>query len=589
MNAIFSSPGFLTALAAVPVLCAIYLLRNKFRTFEVSSLMLWDVSKKSRQGGLKLRRIETPLLFLIELLVILLLVHAAAGLMLRSKKDTSVVVVVLDDSFSMLAGNDTSPRDRAAGAIIEFLNDSGRFDARFILASQSCRLLGNSVTTTAQASELLRSWTCMSPSADLDRAITFAAELAPKAARLLIITDHKPDESPEKGRLEWWSFGRAIPNTGFVNAARTNLDDKSRCFWAIANLSPRPAGTTLVAVALQSGVEVMRKNILLDPGQVTRMIVNVDANVGPLKVTLDADGLTVDDQIILLPSTQRKVRVKVRIDDEKIRSLVVKAIETSSVGTVTSIAPEIVIGEKGKATAASQGCWKVEIVSDPNAAAYVGPFVMNRSHPLTEGLSLDGVIWGASKRSAFIGQTIIAAGNVPLITDRQLPDKTHNLKIYLNTEFSNIQSSTNWPVLMWNLLNWRTSDFKGLSRSNYTLGQPVIFQPKDQTAHLTLTHPDGKTKDIEAQTQRLMFGDLQPGLYRIDEKNEKTHLFAVNAMSNSESDLTAAMTGKWGRWQEASLFWWQWRPLDWILLLTALMLLSVHRVLTATNSRGAQI
>jgi len=589
MNAIFSSPNFLTGLAAIPVLCAIYLLRNKFRTFEVSSLMLWDVAKRSRQGGLKLRRIETPLLFLIELLVILLLVHAAAGLMLRSKKDTSVVVVVLDDSFSMLAGNDTSARDRAANSIIEFLNDSGRFDARFILASRSCRLLGNSVTTTARASELLRSWTCMSPSADLDRAITFAAELAPKAARLLVITDHKPDEPPEKGRLEWWSFGRAMPNTAFVNAARTNLDDKSRCFWAIANLSPRPTGTTLVAASLQSGAEIMRKNILLDPGQVTRMIVNTDANVGPLKVTLNADSLTVDDRIVLLPSSQRKVRVKVRIDDEKIRSLVVKAIETSAVGTVTSIAPEIVIGEKGKATTASQGCWKVEIISDPNAAAYVGPFVMNRSHPLTEGLSLDGVIWAAAKRSAFIGQTIIAAGNVPLITDRKLPDQTHDLKIYLSTEFSNIQSSTNWPVLIWNLMNWRTSDFKGLPRSNYTLGQPVIFQPNDPTAQLTLTAPDGKTKDIQTQTQRLMLGDLRPGLHRINEADKKTHPFAVNAMSHSESDLTAAATGKWGRWQEASLFWWQWRPLDWILLLTALMLLSAHRVLAATNSRGPTI
>jgi len=84
-----------------------------------------------------------------------------------------------------------------------------------------------------------------------------------------------------------------------------------------------------------------------------------------------------------------------------------------------------------------------------------------------------------------------------------------------------------------------------------------------------------------------MLGDLRPGLHRIDEGNKKTHTFAVNAMSQSESDLTAAATGKWGRWQEASLFWWQWRPLDWILLLAALMLLSAHRV--PTNSRGPTI
>ncbi len=589
MNAIFSSPIFLTGLLGVPVLCAIYLFRNKFRTFEVSSLMLWDAGSRSREGGLKLRFIETPLLFLIELLVILLLVGAAAGLMLRSKKDTSVVIVVLDDSFSMLAGADTTARDRAAEAVIEFLADSGRFDARFILAGQSCRLLADSVTTTAQALQLLQDWTCMSPTADLDRAITLAAELAPKAGRLLVVTDHQPADVIEKGRLEWWSFGRALPNTGFVNAARSTSDGKSRCFWAIANLSPRPARTTLIVRSLESGAELMREDLSLDPAQIRRMFVELGVTTGPIQVELDGDSLALDDRIVLLPPLERKVRVRVRIDDEKLRSLVVKAIESSGAGDVTSISPEIVIGEKGKAISTADACWKLEIISDPNASAYIGPFVMNRSHPLTEGLSLDGVIWGASKRQAFIGQTVIAAGNVPLVTDKQLGDGTHELKMYLNAEYSNVQFSSNWPVLIWNLLNWRRSGFKGLSRSNYVLGEAVIFQRKQLGEQLTLTAPNGKKTDIEIQTERLVLGDLQAGLYRIDEGKQSTHRFAINAMSYSESDLTGAVTDKWGKWQEASLFWWQWRPLDWFLLLGALMLLSVHRILTSSNTKGGRI
>src|SRR5258708_39364900 len=113
MQPLFLYPLAFLGLAAVPALVGIYLLRNRFRRQPVSSLMLWVDAREARAGGTRLRRLQTPLLFLLELLVILLLVFSASDPQMRLTQGTRPLVVVLDDSFSMLAGGQASPRNNA--------------------------------------------------------------------------------------------------------------------------------------------------------------------------------------------------------------------------------------------------------------------------------------------------------------------------------------------------------------------------------------------------------------------------------------------------------------------------------------------
>src|SRR5947207_8829176 len=98
---LFLYPVALFGLLAVPVLVAIYLLRNRFRRQPVSSLMLWLDAREARQGGTRLRRLQTPLLFLLELAVLVLLALAATDPQVRASEGTRPLIVVLDDSYSM--------------------------------------------------------------------------------------------------------------------------------------------------------------------------------------------------------------------------------------------------------------------------------------------------------------------------------------------------------------------------------------------------------------------------------------------------------------------------------------------------------
>ena len=70
--------GFLSLLA-IPGLVAIYLLRTRSRRYPVSSLMLWANQRRAREGGLRVERLQTPLLFFLELLAIILLTLAIAS------------------------------------------------------------------------------------------------------------------------------------------------------------------------------------------------------------------------------------------------------------------------------------------------------------------------------------------------------------------------------------------------------------------------------------------------------------------------------------------------------------------------------
>ena len=228
MNILFAYPFAFAALAALPVLLAIYLLRNRFRQVYVSSLMLWGIQRRHKQGGLNLDRLQTPLLFLLEFLVLLLLAAAAVGPLLRSKSDTRRLVIVLDDSFSMLAKTDTSCRQRAQDELKRYLKSSRPFQAAFIRAGIQPVVLADKVDNMAAATSALDQWQCMSPLADLDKALAMAGQIADGKARILIISDHFLEGIAKDTLFESWSFGEPLDNTGFLHADRIRVDDRTR-------------------------------------------------------------------------------------------------------------------------------------------------------------------------------------------------------------------------------------------------------------------------------------------------------------------------------------------------------------------------
>jgi hypothetical protein len=581
MFPILTYPLALAGLAAVPALVAIYWLR-RFRRHTVSSLMLWLDPRPAREGGTRIDRLQTPLLFFLELAALLLLVFAAADPQVQGAQRARPLVVVLDDSFSMRAGGADSPRSRAIKALEEELRRSPRYSVRFVLAGERPQTLGEPARAAGEALGMLDGWQCRAPAARLDEAVVLGTELGGDLALVLVLTDHPPAAAPDRGRLQWWSFGKSQPNLAFVTAARTYRDGAERCLLEIANLSDTDQATDLVIEAGDPPAPVQRSAPRLGPREVHRVVLQLREGTPALRARLGPDALDYDNQVTLLPVHPRPVRVRVRVADEALRRLVDKALRATREALPVESRPDVLVTDDDAEGAGD--AWRLRLIADRDGAAYTGPFVTDRAHPLTEGLSLQGVVWGAGKGTDLPGGPVVMAGNVPLVTDQEVGPR-HEVRLRLRPDLSTVQDSPAWPVLVSNLLGWYDALAPGLHRPNLRLGQEATLtfaRPRDAVA---VVAPDGSRRRLPVPDRRVVVRAEDVGVYQVRaaDKPDGAVLAAVaaNALARDESDLSGCGPGRWGDWLDETSLRLEYQSVSWLLLVLALGVVTVHLVLVA--------
>lgn len=582
--------GFL-ALLAVPILVGIYLLRTRSRRYPVSSLMLWVNQKQARQGGLRIERLQTPLLFLLELLTLVLLALAIAAPIIRTSKSQIPLMVVLDDSFSMLAGAGDTPRSRSITALDKLLKPEGlnplakpRYGVRYVLAGTEPQLLNEEAKSASEAIAELERWKCLSPSADLEAAISFAAALGDSQMLMLVVTDEAPANPLKSERIQWWGFGTPEPNMAFVNATRNPYESGERCLFEISNLSGGERSTELIVESYgtvdgDSPARLHHSTVAIRPMETHRVFLNLPPKTPALRARIGKDSLSIDNTVVLLPQIRKPVRVLVKIQDQRLRSLIEDALEAAERGIPTTTQPELIFLD-GEAPEENAGeAWLMHLLIEPQASAYLGPFVVNHAHPLTEGLSFNGVVWGAGTTEELIGIPIITAGNVPLLTDTERYTGVHELRLRLRPDLSTLQTSPNWPALIWNLLEWRASELPGLERSNLRLGETAVLNTKVGVESVRIVSPTGDIRDQSVLDRKVNLMAQDVGIYEIGTASEE-YAFSSNALYQSESDLRTRVSGRWGNWGDTALEWWGYRSFAWFFLLLAIATLTLHLILS---------
>lgn len=581
--------GFL-ALLAVPILVGIYLLRTRSRRYPVSSLMLWGNQKQARQGGLRIERLHTPLLFLLELLTLILLALAIAAPIIRTSKSQIPLIVVLDDSFSMLAGDEDTPKSRVIKALEELLAPEGlnplakpRYGVRYVLAGTEPQLLSEEAKSASEAIAELERWKCLSPSADLETAISFAAALGDSQVLMLVVTDEAPAHPLGSERIQWWSFGVPQPNVAFVNATRSPYESGERCLFEISNLSGGERRTELVVeihnpVIGNSSARLHHSTVAIRPMETHRVFLNLPPKTPSLRARIGEDSLLIDNTVVLLPRIRKPVHVDVKIQDQRLRLLIEDALEAAERSLPTTTKPELIFLDHATPRDGLSDAWLMHLVVEPQASAYLGPFVVNRAHPLTEGLSFNGVVWGAGSTEELIGIPIITAGNVPLLTDTERYAGVHELRLRLRPDLSTLQTSPNWPALIWNLLEWRASELPGLERSNLRLGETAVLNTKMGVQSVQIVSPNGDIRDQPVLDRKVSLMARDVGIYMMETESEK-YVFSSNALRQSESDLRTRASGRWGDWGNTALEWWGYRSFSWFFLLLAIATLTLHLIL----------
>lgn len=574
MLPVFTTPLAFFGLLSLPALAAIYYLHMRSRLQPVSSLLLWSDARLAPEGGRRVERFRFPLLFWLELLLLLLLVFAAAGPHLSASTTTRPLIVVLDDSFSMQAGAPDSPRTRAAEAIQKELRRRPRASVRYILSGERPLLLNDG--------DSLDRWTCEAPAARLDAAIALALQMGGEPAAVFVLTDKSPETPPETGRIRWWSFGKAVPNWAIVNAARTPGPRGDRLLLEVSNLSNDHRTTTLRIVSDSPAKELRRIDLRFGPGETHRAVLELPEAQGTVRAAVEADELEFDNSVTLVPVRRRTVHYDVRLGEAKMRSAAEKALQATGTATPGDH-PHLVFLDGSAAAPAGEESWTVRLLTEPEAEAFAGPFVLDRAHPLTDGISLTGVIWGSGK-SPVPGHPVVMAGNVPLLTDLESNGR-HEIRLRLRQDLSTLTESPAWPVLIWNLVQWRAGALPGLDRMNVRLGEEVNWTLASDAGSANLSRPGGESVDLPVHGRSVSVRAQRPGVYRLQAGAESAE-FAANPLNRDESDLTRTATGQWGDEHDETTLRLEYRDVRWILVLIAAAVATLH-LRVASRSRGA--
>ena len=580
-------PLALFGLAAVPLLVACYLFRNRFQRRPVSSLLLWRFITRPREGGPRLERLVLPLTFFLELLTVLLIVLSAVDPRWHHAGNRRPLFVVLDNSASMLAGGGSrSPRERAGRELARLYRENGSRTVRCIIAGKEPRLVGSLSARQDPLDEVRRRWHCGSAFAALEEGMRLGREAGGEDVDIVVLTDHAPPAAATgDARTRWLAFGAALPNAGITRATRRTVRGRERVFLQLSSFS---SGRTATAVIVDDGKggELVRRDVRLRPGESRQEVVDVPPGAELLHAWLQTgDALETDNHAWLVSEEPAPVRVLCRIGNAKLGRVFEKALDSSGMRSVLTENPLLVITDEPGLEPAGDLAWTVRLVSPAAARAYAGPFVCDMNHPLMAGTNLTAVIWGGGDQGALPGVPVVTAGNVPLVTDLVSRSGRHDLRFVFAPDLSTLQRTPNLPIMVWNLLRWRASESPGFAAVNVRLGEEAVLIPEPGTDVYQVVSPKGRQLAARTDGGRLAVPADEAGPWQVSGRSG-TYRFACNLFSPEESDLTRSVSGGWGSLVDAGMVREEYASTAWLWSVLAVAVLLGHlKLLTRAPGR----
>ncbi|MBF0545513.1 MAG: BatA and WFA domain-containing protein [Candidatus Riflebacteria bacterium] len=639
MNISFAHPLAFFGFLALGILLMIYFFKAKFQEKTISSLIFWVEEMNPSEGGRKKKPPTLPLIFFLETLIIALTVLAATGPWIPIQKNARFYSLILDDSFSMLAGGQKNHRQDAINFLKNELNNLSCSGIQVILAGNQPEIIANNLKSFQQIEKLLETdWNCFSSQSLISESIALALEFGGNRSRILVITDHPPDETPKDGRIRWISVGENIPNLAFTQALRSSTGENEKVLFEITNFASETKQTEL---KINIDGEEKKSSITVSPDQKLIFKYDLEPGKGLFSASISEDSLDFDNRISLVEVRKKPLPVILQISNPVLYDSLKKAIESTESAVILSDHPlmnsptnpaSIPSDNREKSGLALSGsfnpspllafldqkaseqnylsnCWKVKFIQPENSKAFMGPFLLDKSHPICEGLSMNDCIWGAQEKLSLPGEPLIFLGDTPLMTINAT-----NIFFQIYPEKSNLFLSPDWPILISNILDFRNESTPGPERKNLFLGSHLkLFFPGGKFDGVLLT-PDKsslsikKSKNIviasEANAkwqnkeekveitnseildnhEKLIFPKF-PGIYNFQVENEEWN-FAVNPCSPEESDLRKCSPGAWGNWTDDSSDR-QKFSLSGILILLALILSMLHGWYVSKLSLGS--
>lgn len=534
----FLSPWGLLALLAVPAVVALHWFRRRLPERRVAATFLFGGDRLAADAGRqRTTLLRTPSLWLECLAAALLALWLAEPTF--GGGDQRHVVFVLDDSASMAAG---STRADAVADVEARLAALGSTDRVTVLRTgpRPDVLLGPRALP-AEVGPALAQWRPVRPSHGVEAALDLACELAAGGGEVVFVTDRLPSQAWPAATVV--ALGRSEPNAALLSAqrfARRDGRDEVRVgvvgFGGLAatRLVVRAGDTELAAHAIELTAGAARSTIELPVG------------TGPVELQLSPDALALDNQAVLLPEPARTVVFCDLLPPERRAELqfdrVLGVLDDCRADVDPLAAQVLFVAEPGQPVAG-----QIEVVlprGEAPRSAFSGSFVVERSHPWTAGVTLQGVAWLAEER-VLPGQSLVAAGRQVLVSEEFL-ELGRRAWINVDGTRGNLVRAPDWPVLLANLVDAARLSVPGPERSNVLVGGEARFRRSlradGEDVAVVLVGPDGTSRPGTGGATLGWVID-QPGLHRlVGRSGQDLGRIAARFLDAAESDLAGRQT-----------------------------------------------
>lgn len=558
----FANPWGLLGLLALPIIAYVHMFHRRFPPLEIAGLHLWTLESRKDTPGRKKEKLPITRSLLLELLAALLIT-----LLLADPRDASVtsrphLVVILDDSASM-AAKDSQTSESTRGRVIKWLNNQqekmGRHGVYSVLTTgRRPVLIAGPRADWEQVNTAIQNWHPDSNSHSFETAWDLGAQLAVEEATFAFLTDKLPEEKqiiPE--RMAVYSFGRKLDNIG-ITAARWIYEPdtgKGTIFIRLANQGENAAEVKVLGTAKEN--KLIDETISLEAHTEKSLQWAVPGGLAELTLAVHAPGdpLEIDNEVKLIEPKIRTVTVSVTLPSSHSAFEPVKRIlgVLPDVQLGDTADADLVIAPAGDSPLNTRGLWWLGIgPEDPSLQAIassktvIGPFLIEKQHPLMNGIVLGGVVWGGLQKNPASTIPVISTAKSILLGQRT--DSAANSYILnLDLAASNLTESPDWPIFWTNLIEQCRTSRPGFQRWNYHLEETVQFTldpaTLDQEQELTLVH-NNQIKPL----LRMGTVEIPPrnsvGIYTVQDGKQTLGKFAINFFDREESYLLDLKPGQ---------------------------------------------
>ena len=560
----FANPVGLLGLLSLPVIAGIHLYHRRFPPRLVAGLHLWGVEVRQPTAGRKRDSLPITPSLLIELLAALVLTLILSQPRAGDGRSVSHLVAVLDNSASMasVGGDGVSCRDRAVDEIRRRMNSESRDSVvTVILTGRRPVMLAGPAVKWEEAEQRLDRWAPSDTRHDMLPALDMASQMAESGGDVLFVTDTLPGEQQRiQPDIEVVAVGQSLSNVA-ITAARWTLDRTNRTgqvFARIANLGPRPVEVRVTGVSGAEGL--FSSQLTLSAAGEESFQTSVPAGTGQLELRIESDGdpLAIDNRVSLIEPRLRVVRVANLLPQDSFSGRSCRRVLDAVPDLVETPASDadLVIGPASELPESRGSLWWLGVGLDQSTDAaklpardLLGPYLIEKRHPLMQGILLGGVVWAGVQAVPYAGSPLISAGDHWLLM--QL-DGTETTAYLLNIELqrSNLTDSPDWPILMSNLIELRRSSLPGLERWNYRLNENISFRlfadavESEQAAERALALKSTRGSRPLARSPVVdVPPPASPGVYTVLDGPEQFGQFAVNFFDPEESTLTPLGSG----------------------------------------------